>query len=102
MFKYQTYNTGDYKYTVIDEEYDRELLDEHNMNEDSMLDDMVDIHGNLHGRYVDSYSDEEDWEVDSNAYSKESLSDSDDLPSFINDNTTDYESTDDNSSDDSF
>ena len=67
-----------------------------------MWDDMVDIHGNLHGRYVDNYSDEEVWEVDSDAYSKQSVSDSDDSPSFINDNTTDYESTDDNSSDDSF
>ena len=78
------------------------MLIEHNMDEETMWDDMVDIDGNLHGRYVDNYSDEEVWEVDSDAYSKQSVSDSDDLASFINDNTTDYESTDDNSSDDSF
>ena len=67
-----------------------------------MWDDMVDIHGNLHGKHVDNYSDEEVWEVDSDAYSKRSVSDSDDSDSFINDDTTDYESTDDSSSEDSF
>ena len=102
-------NAGDSKYTAIDEEYDRELLDEHNMNEDDMWDDMVDIRGNKHRRYVEDYSDEEVWEVDSDAYSKRSVSDSDDISiftndeisSFINDDTTDYETNDDTSSEDS-
>ena len=77
-------------------------MDEHNIHDDNMWDDMVDIRGNLNGKHVDTYSDEEVWEVDSDAYSKSSATDSDDSSSFINDNTTDYESTDSNSSEDSF
>ena len=100
-YNYKLY-TGDYKYTAVEEEYDREELDKTTMNEPDMWDDMVDIHGNLHGRYVDNYSDEEVWEIDSDAYSKQSVSDSDDISSFINDNTTDYESTEDINSDDEF
>ena len=47
------------------------------MNDDEMWDDMVDINGNLHGKHVDDYSDDEVWEVDSDAYSKRSVSSED-------------------------
>ena len=96
-----------------------------------MWDEMVDIHGKLHGKDVNmNYIDEGAWEVDSDAYSQRSVSDSDDInmnyideeafkvddgaysnlsvsdtddtSSFINDNTTDYESTEDSNSEDDF
>ena len=47
------------------------------MNDDEMWDDMVDINGNLHDKHVDDYSDDEVWEVDSDAYSKRSVSSKD-------------------------
>ena len=73
------------------------------MNEDDMWDDMIDIHGKLHGQEANmNYIDDEAWEVDSDAYSKQSVSDSDDSNSFINDDTTDYETTEDSNSDDEF
>ena len=79
------------------------MLDEHNMNDVDMWDDMVDIHGKINGKDINmNYIDDEAWEVDSDAYSKRSVSDSDDLSSFINDNTTDYESTEESNSEDDF
>ena len=49
---------------------------------------------------IDIDSDDEYWEGDSDTYSDQSVADSDDISSFINDNTTDYESNDDSISED--
>ena len=101
-YNYKLY-TGDYKYTAVEEEYDREELDKTTMNEPDMWDEMIDIHGKHHGKDANmNYIDKEAWEVDSDAYSQHSVSDSDDISSFINDNTTDYESTEDSNSEEYF
>ena len=79
------------------------MLDEHNMNDVDMWDDMVDIHGKINGKDSNmNYIDDEAWEVDSDVYTKSSASETDDLASFINDGSTDYESTDNSSGDDDF
>ena len=43
---------GDYKYTVVDEEHDREELDKHNLIEEDMFDEMVDIDGKVNGKKI--------------------------------------------------
>ena len=68
-----------------------------------MFDEMVDINGKIKGKKMsDNYIDDEAWEVDSDAYSNRLVSSSSDLSSFINDETTDYETTDADDSDDDF
>ena len=68
-----------------------------------MFDEMVDINGKIKGKKMsDNYIEDEVWEVDSDAYSIRSVSSSSDLSSFINDGTTDYETTDADDSDDDF
>lgn len=80
-----------------------EVLNKNNTSENDMWDDMVDIDGKINGKdVVNNYLDEEAWEVDSDAYSVRSVTDDDDLTSFINDGPTDYETTDDEKSDDEF
>ena len=94
---------GDYKYTVLDEEHDREELDKHNLIEEDMFDEMVDIDGKVNGKKnCTNYIEDESWEVDSDAYSIRSVSSGDDISDFINDNTTDYETTDGDDSDEEF
>ena len=68
-----------------------------------MFDEMVDINGKIKGKNMsDNYIDDEAWEVDSDAYSNRSVSSGDDSSSFINDETTDYETTDADDSDDDY
>lgn len=73
------------------------------MSDEDMFDEMVDINGKIKGKKMsDNYIEDEAWEVDSDAYSIRSVSSSSDLSSFINDGTTDYETTDADDSDDDF
>ena len=73
------------------------------MSDEDMFDEMVDINGKIKGKNMsDNYIDDEAWEADSDAYSIRSVSSGDDSSSFINDETTDYETIDADDSDDDF
>ena len=75
-------------------------MQKHNSPDDDLFDETIDIDGKIQGKHVyDSYMDDEAWEVDSDAYSRRSVSSND---GFINDGTTDYETSDDGNSDDDF
>lgn len=92
-----------YTYTDEDDEYARGLLHNHNIDDDDVRDQMVDINGKVNGKDICvNYIDDEAWEVDYDAYTKSSASKTNDLASFINDESTDYESTDNSSGDDDF
>lgn len=88
---------------MLDEEHDREELEKHNLSDEDMFDEMVDIHGKVKGKQIDNnYIEDEAWDVDLDAYSIRSVTSGDDLSDFINDDTTDYETTDADNSDDEF
>ena len=96
-------NQGDSKYTAVHEENDIEDLQKDDISDEDMFDEMIDINGKTkEDDMFDNYSDDESWEVDSDAYSVSSVSSGDESSSFINDGTTDYETTDSDDDDDDF
>ena len=66
-----------------------------------MWNDMPDIDGIVNGQNICNRNlNEEAWEVGSNTYTVSYDSNTDDMSSFINDSSTDYESSDDDDSED--
>ena len=90
-------------YTDDDDVKTNGLLHDHNMSDDDVRDQMVDIDGEVNGEDVyPNYLDDEAFEVNSDTYTTSATSNTNDCASFINDDSTDYESTDNSSGDDKF
>ena len=71
------------------------------MVDNDVWDKMPNIDGKVHGRTIHiSDVDEETWEINSAAYSVSYDSNDDDVSNFINDGSTDYETTSDDDSED--